>query len=376
MLAICGGDRYDATALPIIYGPINSLVIDGGNALFTVNSPNTVSYQWQHDQGIDVFIDIVGSITNTLIFPVALATHDGLKIRCALTNPNGSVNSTEKELRVYDNSLGETSWDFETATIVAGADAVHDNLKVSDIYQATFWYEDGIATDRKAEIVVDPKGTEGNVVRLWILNAIISTGTKGRIQLDVNNIAIPEMFITQKMYLPQSMDEYKNYPSQNLWFAIAEFFMGEPGVDDGFRITVDIAKGTGVGQPLIFFTQGMKKDNGLWKVVWTEFNASYFISFDEWINIEYGYKSGNSINGRFYMTAKASSESEKTVIADVTNWTYSNKAASDSDSRFMRLANPQKLYTSSTIVDHMRDNGSLAEIYFNDLNIQGNWPTG
>jgi hypothetical protein len=143
-----------------------------------------------------------------------------------------------------------------------------------------------------------------------------------------------------------------------------------------FRITVRINKEAGVGRPLTFSTGGSRRTGGAvgageWTSVWNSTNTSFHIPFGKWMNVEVGYKQGNAATGRFYFSVQPEGEA-KTVIADVTNWTYHPDAPQPVP---LTHSNTLKLYASDDVINHVRNNGGVAQVYWDDLEILKGWPS-
>jgi hypothetical protein len=59
------------------------------------------------------------------------------------------------------------------------------------------------------------------------------------------------------------------------------------------------------------------------------------------------------------VTAKSAGDVTMTTVLDVHDWTYSPQARAPVP---LTHWNPLKIYTSSAIIDHIRDNGGIARI--------------
>ena len=114
----------DPDALPLVSGPNNQFVIEGLTATFTVSSPNTDTYQWQHDQGTGTWIDIIAETTNSYSRTTD-GTQDGWSYRCVCTNINGSTTSAEGLLTIVVTAPIADAF-FNVPDIIAGSTYSYD----------------------------------------------------------------------------------------------------------------------------------------------------------------------------------------------------------------------------------------------------------
>ena len=70
------------------------------------------------------------------------------------------------------------------------------------------------------------------------------------------------------------------------------------------------------------------------------------------------------------MGVKRENEDNFTTVFDITNWTYHPDSPEVVP---MTSWQPLKIYTSSKIVDFIRKNGGVTQLYFDDLEIYDNW---
>jgi hypothetical protein len=242
-------------------------------------------------------------------------------------------------------------------------------------------YEGGKDSDRHARISADPKNAQNRVLHYWLKNARAPGQRegrfKGRIQLGLSNLNASSVFQRFRLFLHPDLNIYRQFPGGNGWFTINELWMGArwEGHPFPFRMGVNIAKPAGVGRPLYFIASGDVSTggpirNGTWKQVWMEFGRPFEVPVGEWLDIEIGYKQGDEKSGRFYMGAKRQQDKQFTTVFDVTNWTYHPDSPEP-----VALTNwqPLKLYTGSTIIDYIRKNAGVTQLYWDDLEIYGNW---
>ena len=163
----------------------------------------------------------------------------------------------------------------------------------------------------------------------------------------------------------------------NLWFTVNEMWMGDKWKKHPypFRLSLNIAKPKGAGKPLYFIASGgisagESKNKREWEEIWVESGANFEIPIGEWLDIEIGYKAGDINTGHFYMGVKRENEDNFTTVFDITNWTYHPDSPEVVP---MTSWQPLKIYTSSKIVDFIRKNGGVTQLYFDDLEIYDNW---
>lgn len=291
-------------------------------------------------------------------------------------NEDNLVIKKESKKEINPQSSTETlETGFEDGTTGSPIDA-HESIRISQKLgpvDLPIQYEGGAPSDRYARIISDPTQTSTNnhVLHFWLKNAMIPTESsfKGRVQLNTSPNAT-ELYQTHRMYLHPDIALYKTYPKENTWFTVQEFFMGAPWDwhKNAFRITLNIVKDAGVGKPLLFMVTGStyNNNNGKWEPLWNQVNENYEVPIGEWLDVQIGYKQGDSSDGAFFVNIKK--DGKYSSLLSVKNWTYNPKSPTP-----VPLTNyyPLKLYTSKTIIDHIRNNGGVAQIYWDDLKITG-----
>lgn len=233
-------------------------------------------------------------------------------------------------------------------------------------------YEGGTSVDRFAQVVADPTKPGNNVLQYWLKEARIPGQTpgsnKGRIQMNLANLKGALVYQRYRMYLPADLDLYRAYPKSNTWFTINELWAGAPWRGDAWplRISLDIVKEAGAGSPLWFAVSTTVEVDGVWKNFWARVNKTFEIPIGEWLDMELGYKQGDAKSGRFYLAVRRESDAVKTVVLNVTNWTYHPLAPQPVPLTHWQ---PLKLYTSSGVIDYVRNNGGVTQVYWDDLEI-------
>jgi hypothetical protein len=273
------------------------------------------------------------------------------------------------------------SADMEGEVVAPSTNPLYDQLLVkwpSGVSGAiSIQYEDGTIMDRYAQVITDPTKARNNVLQFWLKEARVPGQTegryKGRIQLNLADLNARLAYQRTRMYLHPDLALYRAYPNSNAWFTVNELWAGAPWKGDAypFRITLDIVKDRGTGSPLRFAVTGSvyaggDSGAGIWEPTWRSVNKQFAVPVGEWLDVEVGYQQGDAQSGRFYLVVKRAANAAKTVVLDVRNWTYHPNAP-----RPVPLTHwqPLKLYTSSAIIDYIRERGGVAQIYWDDLEI-------
>lgn len=286
-------------------------------------------------------------------------------------------------------------WQFLPAISEAGSVQMSPDMLLGSDFESTpmkivtrgnlpvsIYYEGGDTSDRFAEVIPDPTKRGNSVLHFWLKHARVggqkSGKTKGRIQLVTGELNVSEAYQRSKMYLHPDFEHYRSFPGQNGWFTINELWFGLKWKDHPypFRIRLEIGKQKGVGQPLRFLafgeiSTGGPVRQGTWRAVWKSINRVYEVPVGEWLDMEVGYKEGDRNTGRFFVAVKRESESSMTTVIDVHDWTYHPQAPAPVP---LTVWNPLKMYTSSKIIDHVRNEGGVLQIYWDDLEIIKRWP--
>lgn len=242
-------------------------------------------------------------------------------------------------------------------------------------------YEGGNEKDRYARIVTDPINKDNRVFHYWLKNARIpyqgKGKFKGRIQLNLGEVNKTSIFQRYRIYLHPDLNFYRQYPNQNTWFIINEFWMGARWKKHPFpfRIGVNIAKPAGAGKPLYFaagasISAGGEIIKGKWKEVWSKVATNFEVPVGEWLDIEIGYKQGDNKSGHFYMGVKRENDKKFTKVFDITDWTYHPESPEPVP---LTDWQPLKIYTSSRIIDFVRQKNGVIQMYWDDFEAYKNW---
>lgn len=273
--------------------------------------------------------------------------------------------------------------DFSAATVQTPKNRGHINdkliLPLSNGKKSTaiIWYEDGNKSGRYAKVVADPAGGDNKVLHFWLNKAQIegqrSGNRKGRIQLNMSGLRFTEAYQRFRVYLHPDLAHYRSFKDHNSWFTIDEFWFGKKGRHPHpFRITLGIIKEAGVGAPLVLGVSGEvaaggRKGHGKWASIWHDIGYGVELPVGEWIDVEIGYRQGDKKTGHFEVSIKRKNDPKMITVLSINDWTYNPKASKPVP---LTAWNPLKLYTSSQIIDHIRNKGGVAQLYFDDLDIR------
>lgn len=299
----------------------------------------------------------------------------------------GSLAAATMRGKKLDLPSGEVllNVDFEEATVTPPRNRKQNNkmdvlgikLPTGQPVEATIFYEDGNPSGRFAKIIPDPTKSGNHVLQYWMKEAQVPGERKGRykgrIQMNLADFEWTEAYQRYRMYLHPDLKLYRSYPGESGWFTVNELWFGASwkGHSNPFRITLGIGKESGAGKPLFFLATGEVKEKGKWKPVWHSVNEKLAVPIGEWIDMEVGYKQGDKNTGRFRVAIKRAGDAAMTPIIDVHDWTYHPRSKQPVP---MTQWNPLKLYTSSSVIDFIRDQGGVAQIYYDDLTILKKWP--
>ncbi|RTE09204.1 carbohydrate-binding protein [Paenibacillus whitsoniae] len=289
---------------------------------------------------------------------------------------------------------------FESGSTLSQLDAQDDDITGTDTSYSTknnwvtdlegnaqigtfkIQYEGGAATDRYASIITDPAYSGNKVLHYWLKNAAIQDNgfMKGRIQTSIYDEpgnpqqSLNEMYYKVRLKLHPDMQKLESFSNAIPWLTLAEFW-NDPtwtGSSYPFRITFGLNKDANAGsnQPLYFSVSSENMDNNTRVEVWRSDAKSFTVTYNQWITLEFYYKKGDATTGRFYVAATPSGGSRQ-ILFDVKNWTYNTNNPSP-----VGLANfnPMKLYTGEEYIDHIRNNGGIMQLYWDNFELWNGWP--
>ena len=248
-------------------------------------------------------------------------------------------------------------------------DWVNDLDAHPNIGNFSIQYEGGDDSMRIAEIIQDPTDPLNNVLHYWLEDPNVD-GTKGRIQSNIyGNNNLTEFYQRVRVYLHEDWNILQNSVGTFQWLTLFEFWnnAGWTGENYPFRININAEKrDSAEGSPLFFGINAETKIGEYWSnLIWSEDNVNAPIPINQWLTIEIYMKEGAGGLGRFYM-AMTPDGATKEVIFDITNYTHHpDDRTPDGISHF----NPMKLYTSNTLIDHVRANNGVLQVYWDDFEL-------
>ena len=168
-----------------------------------------------------------------------------------------------------------------------------------------------------------------------------------------------------RVFLHKDFNALRKYPQSIPWLTIAEFWNNEwwvAGEQNGFRITVGVGKPTAAESDLYFILEA--EDAGQ-KKVWEADKASAKVPIGQWFTLEYYFREGNKVTGRFTMVITPDG-GERQVLFDVNDYTHNSY---DLAPNGLSGYNPMKLYTSREVVGFMKNQGKALQIYWDDFEL-------
>jgi hypothetical protein len=240
-------------------------------------------------------------------------------------------------------------------------------------------YQGGDATERWARIVSDPDDASNHVLQFVLKSPNVRDGeglpSKGRVQLNAysaESVRSREVRFSTRMRLSEGFSTLKAMPRSFNWLTISEWW-NDPSWNNQefpFRITVNIIKpDEQSGSPLRFsvHAQTLNQSTQIWdNTVWSFTALNAEVPIGRWVTLEYVFREGNALDGRFYM-AVVTDEGSRTVLFDVSGWTHH---PGDPDPDGLTHFNPLKLYTSKTLIDAARNAGGALEVLWDDLSLR------
>jgi len=244
---------------------------------------------------------------------------------------------------------------------------VNDLENHPNIGSFSIFYEGGDDTMRFAKIVQDPTDPTNKILHYWLKYPNVS-GTKGRVQAELyGNNNLTEMSQKVRIYLPNDWNIIKNAVGGTVeWMVIMTLWNNAGWTTEGnpFKISLGIHKREPLSGDLNFNLTGDIKTT-YWQHIWEESDSSYSIPVGQWLTLETYFKEGNASNGRFVLAVTPDGGTRQ-VIFDVTNFTHH---PSDTSPDGMGHYNPMKLYTSDIVIDYVRNNGGVLQLYWDDFEI-------
>ena len=254
------------------------------------------------------------------------------------------------------------------------------NLPIGDENIFTVNYEAGTIADRYARLTQDPKDSNNQVLHYWLRNAAIpcvfKSHKKGRIQIAINprdaNVGLPSFYSKCRIYLHPDIALLKKYPinGDRFWsdITIQQLWMGAEGEAAPAQISLHVGPDPTNGKLRISASCSNTKNKSFWNSV----NSNIELPVGEWITMETGYVMGDAKSGRFKVVINSPSLKKPITAIDVTNVTYNPKAAKPIGLSHWQ---PLKFYTSDNIINFIRNNGGVTQIYWDDFEYSETWPS-
>jgi len=253
---------------------------------------------------------------------------------------------------------------------------------IMDVY-----YEvDAPPISRSARIVDDPTEVGNRVLRLQVRDATIDADYQGHFKGRVQTVAhlnqpVPELYYRERVYLHPDFSLLMSYPADGdqwwLGVGLQEMRAGTPPAGDPYSFLMNVTLVPDFTANVFRMAiQGKKKALGdsHWTVVWYATDREAILPLGEWLTIETAYKQGDAYTGRFVVVVWREGGSEPIIVLNRTTWTY------NPDSPVPVALNawngPQKLYSSDNVIHYIRDQGGVAQIYFDDFSLDTVWPAG
>ena len=231
----------------------------------------------------------------------------------------------------------------------------------------------GDSSMRFAKIIPEPGRPANHVLHFWLKEPNVG-GSKGRIQGNLyGNNGLKEFYQSVRIFLHDDFKSVRTFPKTIHWLTLAEFWNNitwSQTVPYRFRITLGIGKPVAAESDLYFILDAedcelFPDDRQRYSTVWAETNTDVKVPIGKWFTMEYYYKEGNNETGRFYMTITPDNEPSK-VIFDVRKITHNTQDPKpDGVSDF----NPIKLYTSKELIEYMKSNGKVLQMYWDDFKL-------
>ena len=242
----------------------------------------------------------------------------------------------------------------------------------------------GDLSDRFARIVDDPTRAGNKVLHYLLRNAVIPTDyqghTKGRIQSNFsgNLVDANELYSSQRVFLHSDLDHLASYPatSDPWWIGILtqELWVGAPwqGHTHPSRIGMTLYPQGGALHFSLHAHSGIEAS----RTYWQETRSDYDVPTGEWLKIETGYRMGDDTTGRMVIIITREATGQREVLFDVTGWTYDPLADLPGGPGPVSLThwNPQKAYASDNVINHIRGEGGVLQMYWDDFSFSGTWP--
>jgi len=247
-------------------------------------------------------------------------------------------------------------------------------------------YLGGTVAERYARIVEDPTEPGNHVLHFWLHhpNEVFANGKgrKARVQAALyGNRGLRALCSTVRMYLHPDLDALRDWDAGFDWLTLQEYWFA-PGWEGGkhpFRISLGLCHDPGAGRDLHFTVHGQPAcapgephQHGApgWAVpTWSFVGRDLAVPTGIWLECRTCYRMGDAATGRFvYQVRRAGGE--WLTLFDITDWTYNPRSPQPLP---LWGWNPMKLYTSSALIERVRERGGTAQIYWDDFAVYSDW---
>ena len=231
----------------------------------------------------------------------------------------------------------------------------------------------GDSTGRTARIIAEPGNTENHVLQFRLKEPAVNA-PNGRIQGNIyGNNGLKEFYQQERIFLHDDFNAVRKYPQKIHWLTIAEFWNNitwSQTVPYRFRITLGLGKLTKGEDDLHFILdaedcQLFPDNHQKYTTVWAEVAKNIKVPIGKWFTLEYYFKEGDHNSGRFRMAITPAGE-QKQVVFDVRKITHNTE---DLHPDRVGDFNPLKLYTSKDLINFMRSQNKVLQIYWDDFKL-------
>lgn len=247
----------------------------------------------------------------------------------------------------------------------AGFDWTGDLDNSSGIGNYFVEYTGGSPEGRWARIIEEPGNSENHVLWFNVLTPNASNGN-GRVQSSIyGNEGLREFTIRNRVFLHPDFGILINSETAFSFLTLFEFWNDANwvGADYPFRISFNLIKSVGSGQPL---NAAVKAQTDLASSYWRDewyYETDFEFPVGKWIDIEIYLKEGDESNGRLRVNVTPQDQATTTIF-DLTALTHHpDNPSPDGYAHF----NPQKLYTSEDRVLQAVSNGGSIQVYWDDF---------
>ena len=244
------------------------------------------------------------------------------------------------------------------------------DLEADPIGRFKVYFEEGNDSQRAIELVPDPADADNQALSFRLHQANVRSLTsadKGRIQFGLNNnVALYALSYSVRMRFEQGIGLLSQHPERITWLTVAEFWNNTANKAFPFRITLNVNKEEGVGQPLFWNMHAQtRRSPGQWDTLWHGAEAGVPVPIKSWFTLHVDLQEGCAGSGRFRVRMTEADGTEHTIV-DATNIT---QHPNDPDPDGFASFNPVKLYTSGKTIDWVRGQGEDLVILWDDFKL-------